>query len=305
MCLKFRTKPDWRFSKVHALVHSGGGANGAWGVGVLQHLFGELGIEPKFWVGTSVGGLNGALVCMFPVGMEMAALAHTMLVWEKVHPKLIYKHFWPGGDLGDMRGAVCKHSVYNTTPFEKFVRQQLDVAKLRASGRPLYVSVVDLATGELIYVDQNHEDICGGIIGTASYPLFFPPTKFDGRLVSDGGLKEITPLQKAVELGATYIDVISCQPATCNDFDAGGKVTLEVGPRYLEIMSTEINNNDLRYDPITGPKITIRLWQPPEGLGNGLDFSQDKAQRLRKWGFEYAKSMGNVGTRTWTIGGRD
>ena len=288
---------------IHAFVHSGGGSNGAWGVGVEQHLIGNLVVKPVFYVGTSAGGLNGALLCQFPVGEEAAGLTCTMETWAEVEPDLIFKHWKPGGKIGDMRGATCKHSVYDTAPLHEFIADHLDVEKLRASGRPLYVSVVDMASGELLYIDQDHPEILAAIQGTSSYPFFFPPVKFDGRLVSDGGLREITPLQKAVELGATMIDVICCQPATAGEFDPFGKRTLEIAPRLLEIMSAEINKNDLAYDPKEGPEITVRLWQPSKSLGDGLDFSQEKAQRLREEGFEYAHGQGDLGTRIWTIGG--
>lgn len=286
---------------VHALVHSGGGANGAWGIGVLKHLINNLGIQPNFWVGTSVGGLNGGLFCQFPVGEEEAALDHALSVWATVQPDVIYKQWWPGGDLGDMRGAVCKYSVYNADGLHKFIEDHLDVEKLRASGRSLHVSMVDLASGDLFYVDQNHTEIVQGVKGTSAYPLFFPPVRFGDTLVSDGGLREITPLAKAVELGATIIDVITCQTATAGPFDPENKKTLEQGPRYLGIMSTEINENDLKFDR-PGPPVRIRLWQPPSGLGSGLDFSQVKAQKLISRGEIYAESRDDEGTRTWTIG---
>jgi predicted acylesterase/phospholipase RssA len=290
-------------SNLHALVHSGGGSNGAWGVGVLQHLFGNLGVQPAFVVGTSVGGLNGGLLCQFAVGEEAAAFVHMLDVWGTVQPDLIYKQWWPSGTIGDMRGVACKHSVYNDDGLHTFIENNLPLDKLRGSGRPLYVSLVDLATGDLIYADQDHPEILAAVQGTAAYPFFFSPVRFEGKLVSDGGLREITPLQKAVELGATFIDVICCQPEVAGPFDPEGKVTLELGPRYLALQSTEINKNDLAWRPEGGPEITVRLWQPPSGLGSGLDFSQDKVQRLIQQGYDYANPLDEEGTRTWVLGG--
>jgi predicted acylesterase/phospholipase RssA len=288
---------------LHVVVHSGGGANGAFGLGVMEHLFKNLGVAPASWVGTSVGGLNGGLVCQFPVGEELAALDHALSVWTTVTPNLMYKHWPPGGTIGDMRGVVCKTAVYNAQPLHEFIAKHLDVGQLRISGRPLFVSLVDLGTGELLYVDQGHDEIIAAVQGTSAYPFFFPPVTFEGRRVSDGGLREITPLQKAVELGATFIDVICCQQANVGTFDPFGKVTLELGPRYLELMSAEINKNDLLFDPHEGREVTVRLWQPQASLGSGLDFGQEKVQKNRTYGREYAESRGSEGTRTWTIGG--
>jgi NTE family protein len=268
----------------------------------MHYLLSDLGVKPEIGVGTSVGGLNNGILCQFPVGQEAEALAYGDEVWKKVNEKF-FKHFCPGGTIGDIRGVVCKQSVYDCRYTYDFIAEHLSVDKLRASDRDLYVSVVDLATLDLHYIDQHHPDIVAAVQGSAAYPFFFSPVKVGDMLVSDGGLREITPLQKAVELGATFIDVICCQPERPGLFDPFGKKTLELGPRFLEAQSAEINRNDLLYNPITGPEITVRLWQPPQSLGDGLDFSQEKAKRLQEDGYEYASVCGPEGTRTWTIGG--
>jgi predicted acylesterase/phospholipase RssA len=289
--------------ELHAGVHSGGGSNGAWGWGVMHYLLGDLGCKPKKGFGTSVGSLNFGIVCQFPVGQEQEALTYGDEVWAKVDERF-YKHHCPGATVGDIRGVLCFPSVYDCSYTYEFIAEHIDVPKLRVSGRDLIVSVVDLATLDVHYIDQNHPEIVAAVQGSAAYPFFFAPVKFADMLVSDGGLREITPLQRAVESGATFIDVICCQLEKPGTFDPFGKKTLELGPRYLEAQSAEINKNDLRFDPITGPEVTVRLWQPPKSIGSGLDFSQDKAKRLQEEGYEYAVSRGNTGTRTWTIGGR-
>ena len=40
------------------------------------------------------------------------------------------------------------------------------------------------------------------------------PVKFLGQLWSDGGVKEISPIKKAMEMGADEIDVIITSPQT-------------------------------------------------------------------------------------------
>jgi len=287
----------------HVVVHSGGGSNGAFGWGVMHYLLGDLNAKPKNGFGTSVGGLNWGIVSQFAVGEEQAALTYGDETWDEVDERF-YKHYCPGGTVGDVRGVVCKQSVYDCSYTYKFIADHLDVPKLRGSGRGLVVSIVDLATLDLHYIDQNHPEIVAAVQGSAAYPFFFSPVKFADMLVSDGGLREITPLQRAVESGATFIDVICCQTEKPGHFDPFGKKTLDLGPRYLAAQSAEINRNDLLYRPPPGsPEVTVRLWQPQKSIGSGLDFSQEKAKRLREEGYEYARSCGDEGTRTWTIGG--
>ena len=50
-------------SKEYGLVLEGGGARGAYQVGAWKALW-EAGVKIKGMAGTSVGALNGALICM-------------------------------------------------------------------------------------------------------------------------------------------------------------------------------------------------------------------------------------------------
>jgi predicted acylesterase/phospholipase RssA len=54
------------------LVLQGGGALGAYQVGVYQALH-EAGIEPDWVIGTSIGAINAALICGNPPGIASIA----------------------------------------------------------------------------------------------------------------------------------------------------------------------------------------------------------------------------------------
>ena len=56
------------------LVLQGGGALGAYQVGVYQALH-EAGIEPQWVIGTSIGAINGAIIAGNPPDRRLAQLA--------------------------------------------------------------------------------------------------------------------------------------------------------------------------------------------------------------------------------------
>ena len=271
----------------HALVHSGGGANGAWGLGVMKYMIDVLGFDWDIVVGTSVGALNGAGMAMYSKGQAEEALTNLLRIWSEVTPDQIYKHWWPGGTLGDLVGLLWKNGIYNTKPVQEFVARNFDQAKLAASDRELAVATVNLNSGNLTFFDDQDPLILKGILASSSYPVFFQPVKIDASWYSDGGLVEIVPLREAVRRGATLIDVIVCQPEHEGTWDAEGKTTLETLPRLLGLMTTEIANDDI-LTCADYPDVEIRVWRPPKGVGSGLDFEQEKVQRLIDEGYKYA-----------------
>ena len=67
------------------LVLQGGGALGAYQVGVYQALS-EAGIEPDWVIGTSIGAINASLIAGNPPGQRLARLEE---FWRRVtHPPL-------------------------------------------------------------------------------------------------------------------------------------------------------------------------------------------------------------------------
>lgn len=283
------------------LVHSGGGANGAWGLGVMKYLVEEKGCDWNILFGTSVGALNGAGFTMYSTGHAKEALENLLKIWAAVLPDKIYKHWWPGGTVGDIRGLLSKTGLYDTNPLHKFVNQCYDQEKIAASDRYLSVAAVNLDSGELEFFDDQHLDIKAAVMASSSYPLFFIPVKINGHWYSDGGLVEIVPMRRAVEKAfALYgkdeeilVDVIICQPIKDGPWSGEGKTTLEIAPRMLGCMTTEIANNDVDEGveyAAQHPNMTVRLWQPDKNVGSGLDFTQAKVQKLIQAGYDYAKA---------------
>ena len=164
---------------VDLLALSGGGANGAFGAGVLNG-WGERGDRPRFEIVTGVS--TGALIAPFAFVGEAgdAGLARA---------------FTDGGSEGLLRsrglGVLFRPSVFRPEPLAQLVVNNVDEDLLRAvaeqhrEGRRLYVATTSLDTQTQIVWDmgalaQRTDDasrllFMDILIASASIPVAFPP----------------------------------------------------------------------------------------------------------------------------------
>lgn len=284
-----------------AIVLSGGGANGAYEVGALRYIISQS--SPQIYCGVSVGAINAAYMAQGSVGTESTSILMLEDLWKSLNDKAIYRKWYHG--LLWYLPAFWKGSVYDTEPVRKLISNHLNAKALRSSGKKLRVIGVSLNNGECKMWTERDEDIVAGVQASSSYPIFFAPVSVGGSVYSDGGLRNITPLRAAIELGATKIIVVTCQPHMIVASNKKSFSTLEQIVRTMDIMCSEINRDDLRAARLHnelalvkerhGEKhskryVDIRVVQPPTSLGDSLDFSRDKNITLMNNGFADAKA---------------
>ncbi|MGA8652925.1 MAG: patatin-like phospholipase family protein, partial [Xanthobacteraceae bacterium] len=139
------------------LVLQGGGALGAYQVGVYQALS-EAGIEPDWVIGTSIGAINASLIAGNPPGQRLARLEE---FWRRVtHPPLsqltgaaplfgqwaanmmtvaggLSAFFKPNplAFLGLLPLGPERSSYYSTEPLERTLKELVDLVQLN-NGHP-------------------------------------------------------------------------------------------------------------------------------------------------------------------------
>lgn len=221
------------------LILSGGGARGAYEVGVLEYIFSEFadahGKPPKIDLisGTSVGAVNGAFVAS-AIGEMPDALRQLVSIWADLElPHVLgfglrqaaglYRVLLGGG--GQARG------VFDPAPLSALVGRTVRWRQLRQnirSGalRALTVSTTHVGTGQpVIFVDaapgvgipkslglhalvrrakigQHH------VLASAAIPLIFPPVEIGDEIHCDGGLRLNTPMGPSVHLGMNRLLVV-------------------------------------------------------------------------------------------------
>jgi NTE family protein len=229
-----------------ALVMSGGGARGAYEIGVLSVLMPELerrGEKPSIIVGTSVGAFNAAFV---------ASRAHRPAD-EAIEEGIRYWHELAWGDSLEPIGAAGEgparrrllaqflgvrrprvHALLDPTPLEKTLRRIVDFDQVarNVAGGPLEsvaVATTSALTGRTVVfhaggespehdavrqIDYVSTELDGSHIrASGAIPVLFPAVHVDAPARArgwyfDGGTRLNTPIKPALELGADRVVVI-------------------------------------------------------------------------------------------------
>jgi NTE family protein len=224
-----------------AVVLSGGGAKGAFQVGVLDALITEKKVSFDLAVGTSTGAIQAAAVAQD----DIPRLIH---FWESIKgPDDIYRKR-AGTFLNIITGQP---SMYSVGPLQKLLAQTIDSKKIRASGKSLRIAVVNLTTGELRIVGENAEDLATWVYASCAMPFVFPPQESrdlqgnDEQWV-DGGNRDVTPLDTALTERPRAILVVRAsapqRPAAAKRYGS----LISVGLRAVDILENEVSINDLK-----------------------------------------------------------
>lgn len=280
-----------------ALVLSGGGAKGAYELGVLKRWMSEEKCDYDIMTGVSVGALNVAALGMVEKGSPEKAVEYLENFWLNVNTPSVWKRWFPFG----MLSVLWKKSAYNSNPLINLVKQNVNQKVVAGNKRIISVGACSLSTGENVYARENNPYFVDYVLASSSFPVFLTPIEINGQLYTDGGVRNVTPLGEAIKLGATDIDIVTCQGDEISGWDHNGKKGVpDVMFRALDIMSNQITRSDLRLCglknelAITNSKykvVTVRMVCPAKGVElvkNSLKFNRDEITRMIEMGYEDA-----------------
>ena len=205
------------------LVLQGGGALGAYQVGVYQALH-EAGIEPDWVIGTSIGAINAALIAGNPPELRLQRLEE---FWRHVELQdtLPGPLDWLGmgnwvanmttvmrgspaffePNLGALRGVQAALGVesaawYHTEPLRRTLAELVDFEQLQHGGMRLTVGAVNVCSGHMRYFDTRQEPVClDHVMASGALPPAFPAVRIDGEAYWDGGLYSNTPIEAVLD----------------------------------------------------------------------------------------------------------
>lgn len=224
-----------------ALVLSGGGARGAYQVGVLRYIARQRPLTHfPILTGVSAGAINASFLAARSDAYDVAvdALADNWLslstdqIFRTDVPSLLGNAVRVLLNLGSGGSGLAPRvqGLVETTPLRNFLEGLIDedaVADNIAAGRlrALAVSATAYDTGRTVtYVQgepwlQMWERIrrravhgrvtLDHVMASAAIPLFFPAVEVGGRYFGDGSLRQSHPLSPAIHLGADRILAIS------------------------------------------------------------------------------------------------
>jgi NTE family protein len=189
---------------VRILVLSGGGAHGAFEVGVIKRLA-ELGRSWDAIVGVSAGAINALCMAMYPQDQVLDGARALELFWDGIKGNDSVYKMWP---LGYVEAVLGRGALYDTTPLADLLRAQFRPDKLASSGVELRLGAVALGTGAVGFGPKSGEDPVTWTLASAAFPGAFPPVEIDGDRWVDGGVRQDAPIAEAIAMGATELDVV-------------------------------------------------------------------------------------------------
>lgn len=275
---------------------AGGGAIGSYQAGAIVHLMGREKRQYDIITGTSVGAINAAFLAQFPMSASEEAATRLYEMWRDIEAGSIYR-LWYRGVLW-MLPAFWKGSLYTTAPLRELLTKNIDIAKVKSSGRALRILSVNTATNNIGIWDETSDDIIDGVMASSAFPGVLPAVHARGMYWIDGGTRENTPLNQAIQAGATTIDVILCDPRDVagykHSFFGGVSYALNTILRELERADLDAaEKNNLLVKAGLAPNkrmVTLNVLQPSRGgiAKHSFDFNKKTIHALIQLGLDDA-----------------
>ncbi|MFM5886283.1 MAG: patatin-like phospholipase family protein [Novosphingobium sp.] len=199
------------------LVLQGGGALGAYQVGVYQAL-NEAGLEPDWVIGTSIGAINASLIAGNAKEHRMEALRE---FWQRVERSRLFDSAsgpWfnplrtmqtivagiPNFFAPQPLAFVNPHlplgadnaGYYSTAPLRRTLEELVDFDRLNDGAMRTTVGAARVQTAEMVYFDSRDARLSvDHIMASGALPPAFPAVRIDGELYWDGGIVSNTPVE--------------------------------------------------------------------------------------------------------------
>ena len=285
------------------LVLAGGSVKGAFQAGVMKAMM-ERGYQPDAVYGVSAGSLNAAY---FVNQLGMQAITGEPIsfkdasqdlwdFWESriTSPESLSKPF-NIFQLGLSALRKKFKGLVDTMPLRNLLTEVLSVRNLHASPIDLKIGAVNIIDGTMYYVDTSEEYFLDYLMASSAVPILMPVVKINGetrRSFLDGGLRDVAPIKKAVDDGASHIVCISCHMESIEGghFDSGDLLALV--DRVMDIAVNEILNADIKEVMISNTTIDIQSIRPPQPLTIDIqNFNKMDIRRMLELGYQVGQDI--------------
>lgn len=258
-------------TKEYGIVLEGGGAKGAYQIGAWAALR-EAGIKIKGIAGTSVGALNGALMCMDD-------LEKAELLWDNISYSQVMDiedawveqwrmHDFSSFSLHELLAEgkkILKDRGVDITPLKQLIERTVDEERILQSGRELFVSTISLSERKplVINLGETAEGEMKDMLLASAYLPVFKRERLGGKLYTDGGGANNVPVDVLAERG--YKDII-----------------------VIRIYGL---GHDTEKSFVVPEDVSLYHIAPRQNLGGILEFDPKKARRNKKLGYLDGKRL--------------
>ncbi|MEP2379866.1 patatin-like phospholipase family protein [Parasphingorhabdus sp.] len=253
-----------------AVILSGGGAKGAFQVGVLDELITNRNVRFDIFSGVSTGAIQA-------LGGAMNDMPGMLDQWLSIKGNGDIYRKRPFGVASAIFGA---DSLYDASKLKQKLIEYADPEKLKRARRKLRVGTVSLATGRYVEIDEKNPDIGQWVYASSAQPPFFQPLKTvdgDGTREQwvDGGVRNVAPLSSTMHLKPRALLVILASPP--EPVRVPGKTydnLVEIGLRSVGIQGNEVATNDVGNAMLINDLLAAREGQRRRLMQMGLTSTQ-------------------------------
>ncbi|WP_347356418.1 patatin-like phospholipase family protein [Bdellovibrio sp.] len=259
------------------LVLSGGGARGAFQVGVLNAIADicrQEGIVNPFqlYTGISAGAINTAFLTTASYDQFDEGTRRLTELWRQISSEQVFitdplslskggLHWLLALSLGGLKNSSPHRSLLETTPLRKLIAENCNFENIQKNidkkkFRAVSVTALDYFTTSTVSFVQGEENMplwrrirkvgiksplsTEHILASAAIPLLFPPVTVDGRFFGDGCIRNHSPCAPAIYLGATKLLAIGVRKRQDVCY-ASQKVNTTEPPSVARVLSVMLN----------------------------------------------------------------
>ncbi len=252
-------------TRPYGLVLEGGGARGAYQIGVWKALK-EAGIHFEAIAGTSVGALNGAMICMDDIDKAYYLwrnISHSQIL--DVDQERMEEIYQGKGNLPEilLEGMnLAMTGGADTAPLRELISDNVDEEAIRNCGIDFIVSTFSLTDMKELDMPVDHMEpgrLTDYLMASSLVSPVFKNEKMHGKRYLDGGYVNKVPLDSLINRGYKNIIVVRI-------FGFGWQKLVEIPE-----------------------EVTVHTIAPRVNLGYLLDFDGEKSVRNIKIGYYDAK----------------
>lgn len=199
-------KPIIDLSKEYSLVFDGGGARGAYQIGAWRALR-EAGVKINAVAGTSVGALNGALVCMGDIKKAEKIWREitfsTVMDVDDDWMERLFRNETGVRELFNEVWKKIKDGGVDITPLRDLIHEMIDERVIRECGKEfclLTFSVSDMKELDLS-ITEIPEGLLEDFLLASAYLIGFKNEELHGKKYIDGGVVNNVPTNSLVNRG--------------------------------------------------------------------------------------------------------
>jgi NTE family protein len=276
-----------------ALVLSGGGAKGAWEVGVAAALR-EHAVPLRLVAGSSAGALTAVMLA--DGRMDRLEALWRGLTRDQVYrlrASVIFAGLLPGWLT--LLTLNASGSLFDPAPLRELLTASLDLDRVRASSTEVLVITTDLAErGARIF--DNRTLSVDALLAATAVPGAFPPVTLDGHVLVDGGLTGRAPVLPALERAPAVARALVLLSYATDERASPSTSLRRVLEESFELAMVHQIHRDVELARLKYPAVDVQLLTPsapldlrpldfdPAGVAAALDRGRaDGAACARAW----------------------